>query len=182
MKKIHLDQSEIKRLYLEEVKTGREIAKIFNVSITPVFAVLKKMGIVRKNIVIRDIKKYILSRIIIDEKGCWNYKHGLQSNGYARINNKKAHRVSYEVFKNSIPENLTIDHLCGNKICVNPDHLEPVTFKENNRRSNSVSAINARKTHCIHGHKLSGENMKIYNGKRKCLVCLKNRDKNRRYE
>jgi len=64
-----------------------------------------------------------------------------------------AHRIAYELFGNGkLDTGLVIDHLCRNRCCVNPTHLEQVTDTENIRRGYGVSAINLRKTHCIHGH------------------------------
>lgn len=82
--------------------------------------------------------------------------------------------LSYELHKGSIPEGLELDHLCRNPRCVNPDHLEAVTHKENVRRGLSPAALNVRKTHCPMGHPLRDGN--IYwrpDGKnyRECLAC-----------
>lgn len=72
--------------------------------------------------------------------GCWNWKGRPNSRGYGRINfvGKRvfAHRAMYETLVGPIPEGLTIDHLCRNKLCVNPAHMEPVTAAENTRRKN----------------------------------------------
>lgn len=172
MNKIYLDKQEIKRLYLVEKMTGKEIAKIYGISVSPIFKIIKEFGIVRGNQVIRDSKEYILSRIKVDENGCWNYPYSLQTNGYARIQGEYAHRASYEIFKSRIPEGLTIDHLCKNKICVNPQHMEAVTAVENTMRSSAIPATNARKTHCMRGHPFSGNNLLVYAGKRQCRICL----------
>jgi len=72
-----------------------------------------------------------------------------------------AHRVSYRLYKGDIPEGLEIDHLCRVRSCVNPDHLEAVTRRENVLRGVGLAAINAVKTHCKHGHLLSGPNLRI---------------------
>lgn len=76
--------------------------------------------------------------------GCWEWRRSLTKDGYGRIDMlvkhgvsypRMAHRISYETFVGPIPEGLQIDHLCRNRSCINPDHLEPVTAKENIRRS-----------------------------------------------
>lgn len=70
---------------------------------------------------------------------CWNWKACVYDSGYGYYSIKhimhRAHRLSYEFFYGAIPEGLVLDHLCYNKKCVNPDHLEPVTVLENNRRA-----------------------------------------------
>lgn len=90
------------------------------------------------------------------------------------------HRTSYEVFRGPIPVGLVIDHLCRNRLCCNPDHLEAVTFRENIRRGESVMAQKARATHCLKGHPLSGDNVYILpkNNTRRCRKC--NREFNRK--
>lgn len=74
--------------------------------------------------------------------GCWNFIRALKHDGYGGMKRKGkqilAHRYFYEKYKDEIPEGLQIDHLCRNKKCVNPNHLEPVTGAENTRRANST--------------------------------------------
>ena len=99
---------------------------------------------------------------------CWNWTGPIMPNGYAQFRTRNprgkqySHRFAYEFFFGAISKGLTLDHLCRNRRCCNPFHLEPVTIQENLRRGNGAGATNARKTHCNKGHPLSGDNVKIY--------------------
>lgn len=103
---------------------------------------------------------------------CWQWGGTLRPDGYGVMLVDKrrpmAHRVAYEHHLGPIPDGLTIDHLCRNKSCVNPFHMEPVTAVENVRRSDAYSAVNARKTHCNHGHEFTPENTYQWHGHRQC--------------
>jgi len=111
---------------------------------------------------------------------CWVWTGALSSDGYGifRMGDKlyRAHRASYILHKGEIPDGLHIDHLCRNKVCVNPEHLEAVTQKVNNARAA------AAKTHCPRGH-----NYVIYGrvwGKtskaKYCIQCNREKTKARR--
>lgn len=88
--------------------------------------------------------------------GCWEWGGPPASTGYGQFGHDgrsdKAHRFAYESAVGPIPAGYEIDHLCRNRICVRPDHLEAVPPRVNNLRSESPAALNARKTHCVHGH------------------------------
>jgi hypothetical protein len=135
------------------------------------------------------LPEHLASRITIDPvTGCWLWQK-TRNRGYGVIqwNGKQhqAHRITYELLVDSIPEGLTLDHLChtndkscpgGNtcphRRCVNPAHLEPVTNRENILRGTAPSAWAARKTHCPQGHEYSPENTRIErDGSRKCRTC-----------
>lgn len=119
-------------------------------------------------------------RYEVVESGCWEwvaYRNPVSGYGYFR--GVPAHRISYELHVGPIPPGYQIDHLCRVRACINPDHLEAVTLQENNRRSNSWSAVKIRQTHCHNGHPLSGPNLKITNrGHRQCRECRKNYKRN----
>lgn len=114
--------------------------------------------------------------------GCWLWTGMLSDLGYGRLWSREkqlpinAHRLSYEMHKGKIPDNLTLDHLCRTRSCVNPDHLEAVPLQENIRRGFSPPAMNARKTHCNRGHNFSGFNLILRSdGGRRCRQCKNNR-------
>ena len=114
---------------------------------------------------------------------CWEWTGGCNKDGYGifhvqRITarwNRCAHRVAYELLVGQIPSGLTLDHTCTNTSCVNPRHLEPVTQRVNLLRGNTVNAVNAAKTHCIHGHEFTLENTyrRPDNGTRACKTCMR---------
>lgn len=112
--------------------------------------------------------------------GCWKWTakiHKITKYGNMRFNEKHylAHRVSYMIHKGDIPNNLVIDHICNNRYCVNPNHLQAITLRENILRGTGIAAINKRKTHCKNGHNLSGNNLYICpRGKRECRTCRSN--------
>lgn len=106
---------------------------------------------------------------------CWLWTACKNGDGYGQFalaGMRGAHRVSYEWAKGAIPEGLEIDHLCRIRHCVNPEHLEAVTHRENTLRGDTVAATSAAKTHCPKGHPLSGDNLaNLRDGTRRCLTC-----------
>jgi hypothetical protein len=114
-----------------------------------------------------------------DPERCWIWTGLLGDGGYGRAYDPgtqrtvAAHRASYEAFIGPIPDGLVIDHLCRNRACVNPTHLEPVTQRVNVLRGEGPTAERARRTHCKEGHPLSGDNLYIHptRGHRSCKAC-----------
>jgi hypothetical protein len=102
--------------------------------------------------------------------GCWEWTGG-RSSGYGRIGGEYVHRAVYKALVGPIPEGMTVDHLCRNRVCVNPAHMEIVSRAENVLRGEGVTAVNARKTHCPRGHPLVGDNLKKGELTRKCRLC-----------
>lgn len=103
---------------------------------------------------------------------CWPWR-GPIFKGYGRFKGKGAHRIAYRLLKGEIPDGLTLDHLCRNRACCNPAHLEPVTNRVNVLRGVGPSAENSRKTHCANGHPFNDENTMIRSDSRgrECREC-----------
>ena len=124
---------------------------------TPPTARARRPAMLRELDEIRFVEKFS-----IDPSGCWLWESTMGYKGYGRFwyqgRMRSAHRLAYEEYVEPIPEGLTLDHLCRVRNCIAPDHLEPVTNKENLLRGFGVSAINARKQECVKGHPFSEQN------------------------
>lgn len=121
---------------------------------------------------------------VIQESGCWSWVGALNAYGYGkwRLNGRLclAHRIFYKRVKGPIPDGFHLDHLCRNPSCVNPDHLEAVTCRENLLRGIGPSAQHAKKTHCPQGHPYNDTNTyRPHRGGRQCIPCRQAAEKRR---
>lgn len=116
----------------------------------------------------------IMERFVVKTDSCWLWL-GKKDFGYGRVgfngSHVRAHKLIYEGLKGPVPTGLVLDHLCRNRGCVNPDHLEPISNRENVLRGVGLSAENAKKTHCKHGHAFEGANLLIVGAQRQCRTC-----------
>ena len=116
---------------------------------------------------------------VVAESGCWQWTGSLYAVGYGRFSTGgrwvTAHRWCYERLIGPVPPGLDLDHLCRNRPCVNPQHLDPVTRRENLLRGETIPARNSRKTHCPSGHAYTPENTRIYRSGRYCKACNRER-------
>lgn len=124
-----------------------------------------------------------MSRVEKTESGCWLWIGAKMKNGYGQLAvggvNFSAHRYSYQELVGKIPDGLDLDHLCRNRACTNPSHLEPVTRSENLLRGNVGTY--KRPDFCPSGHPYAGENLYMHPaGKRICRACARIRAQEKR--
>lgn len=121
------------------------------------------------------------SRIAESEGGCWQWIAGLSDTGYGSFTAREssasnAHRWAFEFFFGEIPKGLVLDHLCRNRACVNPWHLDVVTHRVNIARGEAADGTRRRAaalTHCPHGHEKSEANTyRSYNPKYNRWECV----------
>lgn len=121
----------------------------------------------------------LMARIVLPSEGCWLWTGRPHRTGYGRIRRAKddkgseyVHVISYEYYHGPVPTGIQVGHTCKNRLCIRPDHLEAVTYKEKMARSNTPAAIVSRFGLCTRGHKLAGNNLYIRpNGWRVCRIC-----------
>jgi hypothetical protein len=120
--------------------------------------------------------------IPVDRSGCWLWPGPLNAYGYGVWKRGTlAHRMVYELLAGPIASELTLDHLCRVRRCVNPAHLEQVPIAVNILRGTCNAAQNARKTHCDHGHPFDLLNTLVRrDGKRECRACAARRCREKR--
>ena len=116
-----------------------------------------------------------MSKVLVDDNGCWLWQGSLNRNGYGLFNAGKtviAHRYAYLTTRGEIDPANQLDHLCRVRCCVNPSHLEAVSARENNLRSTSPTSENAQKTTCKNGHNFDADNTVLLpGGRRSCRRC-----------
>lgn len=132
-----------------------------------------------------DTRRFWAKVALPDENGCLLWTAAKNSAGYGNFGygsrTVKAHRFAYEAMAAPIPDGLSLDHLCRNRACVAPDHLEPVTHRTNVLRGESPSALRARLTHCPQGHPYSEENTRVSSrNERSCRTCHRSRERARK--
>lgn len=122
----------------------------------------------------------LTSKINVRENGCWEWTASRTPGGYGitwdplRKRTCVVHRYIYGLLRSVVPEGMYCDHLCRVRHCVNPDHIEIVTHRENTMRGENFVVAKAQQTHCIHGHEFTPENTaRNPSGTRRCRACAR---------
>jgi hypothetical protein len=132
-------------------------------------------------VIAASVARFERSYVPVPHAGCWLWLCSVSPNGYATMRDGRsyrdaktvqAHRFSYELHRGPVPAGLQLDHKCRTRSCVNPDHLEAVTQRENLLRGDTVTARNASATACPKGHPYSEHNTgRTRAGARVCKTC-----------
>ena len=121
----------------------------------------------------------LFDRLLITPDGCIEWTGALTKKGYGKYTfhiggksiTQRVHRLVFSLFNGPIPDGLCIDHLCRNRKCANPSHLEAVTNKENSHRGVGFGS-RTHQTHCVHGHEFTPQNTYVRReGTRNCKTC-----------
>jgi HNH endonuclease len=172
-KYVFLPSDEVLAWLVEEHGSFGAVARVLDCSRAQVAKRCKDVGLISDGR--RPRRPSVAERFWprVDRRGpeeCWPWL-GAVSHGYgvfpfsAEQSAARAHRVAYELLIGEIPDGLTIDHLCRNKLCQNPAHMEPVTGGENTRRAHAAI------THCPAGHPYDEANTYRVNSTRYCRAC-----------
>lgn len=185
---------ERRRIVVGQVDSGftlEEVAQFFGITrerVRQVYTKATGQGVPVRGRTVRDaracqVRRFWIGFLVDDASGCWVWTRKRFPTGYGCAGfegQQYTHRIAFTMVKGAIPKGLTIDHLCRNRACGNPAHLEAVTSRENTLRSPITRAgINARKTHCVRGHQFTPENTYRVGKERRCRACIKARSRRR---
>ena len=138
----------------------------------------------KRTLLLRDTRlpERFWAKVSVDEAGCWVWTAHRNAHGYGTFQKWRgrtwlAHRLAYHELVGDLPAYVPggpqLDHLCRNRACCNPDHLELVSPRENCLRGETIAAARIVQTECIHGHPFMGRNL-IWrkDGTRACRECM----------
>jgi len=120
--------------------------------------------------------RYRVHPVVDEATGCHNWPGSTQGKGYGKVvregRQQQAHRWYWIQRNGPIPAGMQLDHLCRNRLCCNPDHLEIVTNRENQLRGMAPNVVAHRENRCRRGHAMTAENTYRYaDGHRTCRTC-----------